>query len=238
VIAFPRVFSESTVSEQLLQEDVEDEEEVVEELVVEEEDDVVLEELVVEEDDDEELEEDEWVLELDDEELDVVLDEEELEDDELLEELEELEEEEELLEDDELLEELLEELDEEEEDEEELEELEEEDELLDDEVVVGVNWYVSPPQKDVLPVVATIVLPVLLDVDDVDFEEEELLADPPDRISSVPGRGMLYWAMSRFTVAGELPVFVALARTVAPETISAVSPPGTFWTDTVFVSVS
>lgn len=74
--------------------------------------------------------------------------------------------------------------------------------------VETLNWYVSPPQKPVFPV--------------------EAISDAPDNTSRAPARGRLYFATSNVSVEGELPEFVALTSTVDPETISAVSPAGTF----------
>jgi hypothetical protein len=79
---------------------------------------------------------------------------------------------------------------------------------------------------------------LLDDEDRVMEEEDDVAVEPRDSISSVPVRGRLYCAMSRLTVAGELPEFVPLANTVEPESISAVSPADTFWTATAFVIVS
>jgi hypothetical protein len=78
---------------------------------------------------------------------------------------------------------------------------------------------VSPAQKLEAPVVATTV--------------------PPERTSRVVAKsGRSYSAMLRVTFAGEVPVFVPEAYTVHPETSSAVSPAGTFWTVSTLLRVS
>jgi hypothetical protein len=77
---------------------------------------------------------------------------------------------------------------------------------------------VSPAQTLVVPVVATTVL--------------------PDSISRAAASGNSYCAIFNVSVAGEDPVFVALAYTVDPETISAISPAGTLATLTTLLVVS